>query len=49
MFARHNLINNAVPLVFDGFADVITIEAAVEQYDTKKAVSASSFRRWKRR
>ncbi len=38
MFARHNLVDNTVPLVFDGFADAITIEAAVVHYDTKKAV-----------
>ena len=38
MFARHNLVDNTVPLVFDGFADAITIEAAVAHYDKKKAV-----------
>ena len=32
----HNLIDNALPLVIDGFADVITIQGAVEHYDPNK-------------
>jgi len=38
MFARHNLVDNTVPLVVDGFADAITIEGAVQHYDPAKAV-----------
>lgn len=36
MFARHNLVDNSVPLVADGFADAITIEGAVRNYDPTK-------------
>ncbi|MBQ3444479.1 MAG: LysR family transcriptional regulator [Selenomonadaceae bacterium] len=36
IIAIHNLIDNALPLVIDGFADVITIEGAVLHYDPCK-------------
>lgn len=38
MFARYNLVDNIVPLVFDGLADAITIEAAVAHYDPARFV-----------
>ena len=38
MLARHNLVDNTVPLVVDGFVDAITIEGAVRHYDPAKAV-----------
>ena len=38
MLARHNLVDNTVPLVVDGFVDAITIEGAVQHYDPAKAV-----------
>ena len=38
MFAHHNLVDNSVPLVMDGFADAITLEASVQNYDPSKAV-----------
>ncbi|MBR5735123.1 MAG: LysR family transcriptional regulator [Desulfovibrionaceae bacterium] len=38
IFMRHNLVDNTVPLVVDGFADAITIESAVRNYDPAKAV-----------
>ena len=32
-FAHHNLVDNSLPLVADGFADAVTIEGAVRNYD----------------
>ena len=36
IIATHNLIDNALPLVIDGFVNVITIQGAVEYYDPNK-------------
>ncbi|MBR1885764.1 MAG: LysR family transcriptional regulator, partial [Schwartzia sp.] len=36
LFARHNLLDNIVPLVEDGFVDAITIEASAQTCDPKK-------------
>lgn len=36
LFARHNLLDNIVPLVEDGFVDAITIEASAQTTDPKK-------------
>ena len=33
LFAHHNLVDNSLPLVADGFAEAITIEGAVRNYD----------------
>ncbi|MBQ7516173.1 MAG: LysR family transcriptional regulator [Schwartzia sp.] len=38
IFAHHNLVDNSVPLVMDGFADAITLESSVQNYDPSKAV-----------
>ena len=35
-FAHHNLVDNSVPLVADGFADAVTIEGAVRNYDSAR-------------
>lgn len=36
IIAIHNIIDNAIPLVIDGFAEVITIQGAVIHYDPCK-------------
>ena len=36
LFARHNLLDNIVPLVEDGFVDAITIEASAQTCDPNK-------------
>lgn len=56
IIATHNLIDNAVPLVIDGFADVITIKGAVAHLDPNKvtfrpftpALETSNVLVWKR-
>ena len=35
-FAHHNLVDNSLPLVADGFADAVTIEGAVRNYDSAR-------------
>ena len=56
IIAIHNIIDNAIPLVIDGFAEVITIQGAVIHYDPCKVtfrpfnpvLETSSVLVWKR-